>query len=181
MPEERGAANNNNIGSDLLVDFGRRRSRGRPGTCDGDDDGDEVARIRAIKKDRQVSFSAEVAVHCSRYPKNEVSKRWYSTQDKEVFKEQTARDVAFIQYLQSFTSMEALEKEALYWFVGLEAHISEQVTRFVKELRQRHSRSIVEMQDYLSERLLSAYAESHSSESRERAQMIAAGYWEILS
>ncbi len=169
----------NVVGSDLLVDFVRRRSRqGNTDTRDCD----EVTRTRATKKERRVRFSDKVAVHSFLCPsRNEVSKRWHSEQDKDGFKEQMAREVAFIQCLQSFTPMEDLEKEALYWFVGLEAYTSDQVARFVKELRQRHSRSIVEMQDCLSERLLAAYAESHSSESRERAQMIAAGYWEILS
>ena len=76
--------------------------------------------------------------------------------------------------------MEEVKKEALYDCVGLEALMSSKVARFLKEKKQCYARSIVEMQDCLSEEELTAYAASHSSQSRERAQKLAAGYSEIL-
>ena len=106
---------------------------------------------------------------------------WYSKNDKSIFRKELKDDIQSIRLLLSFTPMEAVEKEVLYECVGLEPHLTKQVTRFVKEKRRRHIRSIVEMQDYLSEENLSAYAIRHSSEMRERAQKLASGYLKILS
>ncbi len=77
--------------------------------------------------------------------------------------------------------MEAVDKEALYGCVGLETHLSSQVTRFLTEKKRRYTRSIVEMQHFLGEEQLAVYAMSHSSQSRERAQKLASGYFEILA
>ena len=158
-----------NDGSDLIVDFGDRRRL-------SETDGEVPATTR------QVSFIKDVVVHYFQYPStDEVTKRWNSKKDKHTFQQQLIHDVQSIRLLLSTTPMDALEKEVLYECVGLEALISIQVMRFVKEKRRRHTRSIVEMQDCLSEDHLSAYAESQSSESRERAQKIAAGNLKILS
>ena len=168
MQEERKVNN----GSDLIVDFSRRRP-----AADG-----EATATATTAHESQVRFSEHVTVHCFQYPsRNEVSKRWHSKTDKEIFKQEMSRDVRSIRYLLSTTPMEAVEKEVLYECVGLEAHLSSQIARFLKEKRRRHTRLIVQMQDYLSEEHLSEYAESHSSDSKERAQKLAAGYSEILS
>ena len=106
---------------------------------------------------------------------------WYSKNDKSIFRKELKDDIQSIRLLLSFTPMEAVEKEVLYECVGLEPHLTKQVTRFVKEKRRRHIHSIVEMQDYLSEENLSAYAIRHSSEMGERAQKLATGYLKILS
>ena len=133
------------------------------------------------KNARQVSFSEDVTVQCFPYPsREEVSKRWYSKSDRNTLKQELARDVRRLRFLLSVTPMGDLEKEALYDCVGLEALVSSRVTRFVREMRQGHASSIVDMQDSLSEEQLAAYAVSHSSQSRERAQKLATGYLEIL-
>ena len=77
--------------------------------------------------------------------------------------------------------MEEVEKETLYWCIGLVAHVSRKVTRFLKDEKRGHTRSIVVMQDCLSDEQLAAYAEARSSESSERAQQLAASYSSILS
>jgi len=77
--------------------------------------------------------------------------------------------------------MEEVEKETLYWCIGLEAHVSSKVTRFLKDEKRGHTRSIVVMQDCLSDDQLAAYAITRSFQSRERAQKLAAGNWAILS
>ncbi len=58
--------------------------------------------------------------------------------------------------------------------------VTSRVTRFVDEMRRGHARSIVEMHYYMSEEQLAAFAVSHSSQTRERAQRFAAGYSGIL-
>jgi hypothetical protein len=77
--------------------------------------------------------------------------------------------------------MEELEKETLYWCIGLEAHVSSKVTRFLKDEKRGHTRSIVMMQDCLSDEQLAVYAMTRSFQSRDRAQKLAAGYCVILS
>lgn len=157
-------------GSDLIVDFNERRQPSE--TC---------GKLPASMK-RQVRFFDDMVVHCCQYPsRDEVSARWYSKKDKSIFRKELKDDIQSIRLLLSFTPLEAVEKEVLYECVGLEPHLTKQVTRFVKEKRRRHIHSIVEMQDYLSEENLSAYAIRHSSEMRERAQKVASGYLKILS
>ncbi len=87
----------------------------------------------------------------------ETLKRWHSESDKYVFKQELARDVRRLRFLLSVTQIGDLEKEALYDCAGLEALVSSRVTRFLKDQKRRHSRSIVEMQDCLSEEQLAAY------------------------
>jgi len=170
-----------NNGSDLIVDFGHWRPLSSTGGG-----GEVTARntmVMAMTMDRQVSFSEDVIVHCFQYPSrddDEVSKRWNSKRDKHFFEQEMARDVRSIRCLLSITPMNDLEKEALYDCVGLEALMSSKVARFSKEKKRCYVRSIVEMQYCLSEEELAAYAESHSSQSRERAQKLASGYSEIL-
>ena len=168
-------ANNCN---DLIVDFGHRHPRRTSNTTGGG--GGEMPATNA----RQVSFSEDVTVQCFPFPsREEVSKRWHSKSDRNTLKQELARDVRRLRFLLSVTPMGDLdlEKEALYDCVGLEALVSSRVTRFVRAIRQGHASSIVEMQDSLSEEQLAAYAVSQSSQSRERAQQLAAGYLEILS
>jgi len=171
---------------DLIVDFGhrnrRRTSESESDTGTGAADGEVTAmKTMVMAMERQVSFSEDVIVHYFLYPsRDEVSKRWNSKRDKYFFEQEMARDVRSIRCLLSITPMEDLEKEALYDCVGLEALMSSKVARFLKEKKQCYARSIVEMQDCLSEEELAAYAASHSSQSRERAQKLAAGYSEIL-
>ena len=180
----------NGNGNDLIVDFGhrhwRRTSESDTGTGGGGGGGKVTATATktmamAMAMERQVSFSEDVKVNCFQYPSTvEVSKRWYSKRDKYFFERELARDVQNIRGLLSITPMEDHEKEVLYDCVGLEALVSSKVMRFLKEKKRRHARSIVEMQYRLSEEQLAAYAASHSSQSRERAQKLAAGYSEIL-
>ncbi len=161
--------------NDLIVDFGHRRPRRASNTTSSG--GGEASATNT----RRVSFSEDITLHCFQYPsKEEVSRRWHSKNDRNRFKQELARDIRSLRCLLSITPMEDLEKEALYDCVGLEALMTSRVTRFVTEMRQEHSRSIVEMQDYLNEEQLAACAVSHSSQSRERAQKLAAGYLEIL-
>ncbi len=168
-----------NNGSDLIVDFGYRRSPSRTGGGGGVTATKTM--VMAMTMERQVNFSEDVIVHCFLYPsRDEVSKRWHSKRDKYLFEQEMARDVRSIRCLLSITPMEVVKKEALYDCVGLEALMSSKVARFLKEKKQCYARSIVEMQYCLSEEQLAAYAESHSSQSRERAQKLAAGYSEIL-
>ncbi len=167
-----------NNGSDLIVDFCHRR-RKRPSDTDTHADG-EVTATKTMQG--RVSFSEDIIIHYFQYPSSdEVSKRWHSKKDKYSFTKETTRDVRCIRFLLSTIPLEALEKEALYDCVGLEALLSEKVKIFVKENRRRYVHSIVEMQDCLSDEQLAAYAACHSSQSRERAQKLAAGYLEILS
>ena len=164
-----------NKGSDLIVDFCHRR---RPSNTDTRSEG-EATPTKTMQG--QVSFSQDIVVHYFQYPSSdEVSKRWHSKRDKYFFAQEITRDVRCIRFLLSTTSMEALEKDALYDCVGLEALLSGKVKRFVKKRKRRYVNSIVEMQDCLSEEQLAAYASSHSTQSRERAQKLAAGYLEIL-
>mmetsp|Transcript_1803 Transcript_1803/g.2847 ORF Transcript_1803/g.2847 Transcript_1803/m.2847 type:complete len:170 (+) Transcript_1803:88-597(+) len=163
-----------NNGNELIVGFSDRKR-----TSDTVGDDEETA---ATTMNKQVSFSEDVRIQCFQYPsREEVSKRWHNERNKYLFTQEMRRDVCSIRYLLSTTPMESLEKEVLYGCVGLEALVSGKVTRFVKDKRRGHARSIVEMQHYLGEEQLSAYAISRSSESRERAQQLAAGYSEILS
>mmetsp|Transcript_14286 Transcript_14286/g.20285 ORF Transcript_14286/g.20285 Transcript_14286/m.20285 type:complete len:178 (-) Transcript_14286:135-668(-) len=170
-----------NNGSDLIVDFCHRpRRRSSDRYCTQRHGNGEVDASKAIMK-RQVSFSEDVAIHNFQYPsRDEVSKRWHSKRDRHLFTQELRRDVQCIRFLLSTTPMEALEKEALYMCIGLEALLSAKVTRALKERKRGYVHSIVEMQDSLSEEQLAAYAASHSSQSRERAQKLAAGYLEIL-
>jgi len=173
MSESEVGANN---GDDLIVDFSDQR---RTSDTVGDD---EETATTTTTMNKQVSFSEDIRIQCFQYPsREEVSKRWHNERDKYLFTQEMRRDVCSIRYLLSTTPMESLEKEVLYGCVGLEALVSGKVTRFVKDKRRGHSRSIVEMQHHLGEEQLSAYAIRRSSESRERAQKLAAGYSEILS
>ena len=157
-------------GSDLIVEFNEQRQPSE--TC---------GKVPATMK-RQVLFFEDVVVHCFQYPsRDEVSKRWYSKNDKSIFRKELKDDIQSIRLLLSFTPLEAVEKEVLYECIGLEPHLTKQVSRLLKEKRRRHIHSIVEMQDYLSEENLSAYAIRHSSEMRERAQKLASGYLKISS
>ena len=159
---EEAVANN---GSDLIVSFS---NRSRSSASDNDS--------------KQVSFSQDIAIVCFQYPsREEVSKRWHSKRDKALFTQEMNRDIRSIRYLLSTSPMEEVEKETLYGCIGLEAHVSSKVTRFLKDMKQGHFRSIVEMQDCLSDEQLAAYAMIGSSQSREKAQELAAGYWAILS
>ncbi len=168
-----------NDGSDLIVDFGHRHPRRTSNTTGGG--GGKVSATKTMAKEKQVNFSEDVIVHYFQYPsKEEVSKRWHSKSDKSFFTQELARDVRRLRGLLSVAPIEGLEKEALYDCVGLEALMSSRVMRFLKDHKREHSRSIVEMQDSLNDEQLAAYAASHSSQSRERAQQIAAGYLEIL-
>jgi hypothetical protein len=150
----------------LIVDFGNRR---RPSALEDTDS-------------KQVSFSEDITIHRFQYPSSEeVYKRWHSKRDKSLFTQEMKRDIRSIQYLLSISPMEEVEKETLYWCIGLEAHVSSKVTRFLKDEKRGHTRSIVVMQDCLSDDQLAAYATTRSFQLRERAQKLAAGYWEILS
>ena len=165
-----------NNGNDLIVDFCHRRR-----SSDTDTHGESEATATDTMQG-QVSFSEDIVVHCFQYPsRDEVSKRWHSKTDKYFFTHEMTRDVHCIRFLLSTTPMEAVEEEALYKCVGLEAHLSGKVTRFLRERKRKYVHSIVEMQDSLSDEQLAAYAETQSSQSRERAQKLAAGYLEILS
>ncbi len=170
---ELGANSGND--NDLLVDFGHRHPR-RTSNTTGDGGGEESA-----TNTRRVSFSEDITVRYFQYPsRDEVSTRWHSQRDRNVFQQELARDVRSLRLLLSVTPMEDLEKEALYDCIGLEALVSSNVARVVREMRQGHARSIVEMQDYLSEEELAACAMSLSSQSRERAQRLADCYSEVL-
>ncbi len=158
---------------DLIVDFPDQRLLSGTGR-------DMKATTTTTKK-LKVSFCEDTVTHYFQYPSSEeVSKRWHCKGDKYIFKQEMARDVRSIRCLLSTTPMEAVENEALYGCVGLEAHLSSKVTRFLKDKKRGHARSIVEMQHFLNEEQLAACAMSHSSQSRERAQKLASGYLEIL-
>ena len=132
--------------------------------------------------DKHVTFSEDIHTRSFQYPsKEELSQRWHSKEDKFLFKQELARDVRIIRHILSTVPMEALEKEILYWCLGLEALVSSQVTRHVREQREWHARSVEEMQYRLDADQLAVYAMKRSLQSRERAQNIAAGNWQILS
>jgi hypothetical protein len=155
-----------NNGNDLIVGFSVRRRQTESDDTDS----------------KQVSFSQDITENCFQYPsRKEVSKRRYSKRDKSIFKQEMKRDIQSIRYQLSITPMEAVEKEILYGCIGLEAYVTSKVTRFLEEKKQGYARSIVEMQDCLSDEQLAAYAEARSSESSERAQQLAASYSSILS
>ncbi len=171
-----------NNSCDLIVDFVDRR-RLRSGIS-GQMEMEMAATAMSTTMKRQVKvrFSEDTDIHYFPYPsREEISKRWHCRRDKYLFTQEMARDVRRIRYLLSTTPMEAVDKEALYVCVGLEAHLSSKVTRFLTEKKRGYTRSIVEMQHYLGEEQLAAYAMSHSSQSRERAQKLASGYFEILA
>ena len=135
-----------------------------------------------MKTYKQVRFSDDIRIRSFPYPsKEELFQRWDSKKDKVLFKQELARDVQCIRHLLSSTPMEALNKEVLYWCLGLEALVSVQVTRLVRDMKVGHSRSIVQMQHHLSDEQLASYARRRSLQSRERAQELAAGNWQILS
>lgn len=118
-------------GSDLIVDFYEQRQPSE--TC---------GKVPATMK-RQVRFFEDVVVHCFQYPsRDEVSTRWYSKKDKSIFRRELKADIQSIRLLLSYTPMEAMKKEVLYEYVGLEPHLTKQVTRLLKEKRQRHIRSM---------------------------------------
>ncbi len=169
---------------DLIVDFpDRNRNRNRRQLSgSGTRSRSEMTATTTTTKKLEVSFCENTVTYCFQYPSSEeVSKRWYCRRDKRVFMQEMARDVRSIRYLLSTTPMEAVENEALYGCVGLEAHLSSEVTRFLKDKKRGHARSIVEMQHFLNEEQLAACAMSHSSQSRESAQKLASGYLEILA
>lgn len=168
-------------GDDLIVDFCKRHQRRSSDTDNthGDSDG-EVTSMKTVK--RQVKFSEDIVVRYFQYPsRDEVFKRWHSKSDKHFFTHEMTRDVRCIRFLLSTTLAEAIEKETLYKCVGLEALLSAKVTRALKERKRGYVHTIVEMQDSINEELLAAYAETKSLQSRERAQKLAVGYFEILS
>lgn len=169
MPEE--------IGNDLIVDFGNRR---RLSESDIEDALSEEAAMMKTKK--QVRFSEGTDVLCFQYPsKEEICERWISKKEKEFFTLTMIRDVGSIRHVLSTIPMEELSKETLYWCVGLEALITTQVKKFLDAKKRWHRRSIVEMQDHFGCDDLAVYAIKSSLESRERAHKLAAGYAEILS
>ena len=177
-----------NDGNELIVDF-VDRSRLLPlsatsysyAASDNKDRDMEVKHSPFTTTDKQVRFSEDNCFHSIRHQsKEELFQRWHSKEDKFLFKKELARDVQSIRHLLSSTPMEELEKEVLYWCLGLEVLVSIQVTRLVREMKVEHSRSIVQIQDYLSDEQLAAYAMRSSLQSRERAHNLAAGNWEIL-
>jgi len=110
-------------GNDLMVDFSYRR---RPLSTD--------------------SISEEMTIHNFEYPSSEeVSKRWQSKSDKVLSTSEMLRDIRSIRRLLTTRPIEELEKETLYGCIGLEALLLNEITRFVKETKQGHSRSIVVM------------------------------------
>jgi hypothetical protein len=160
MSDAAASGNGNN-----LIDFGNRR-RSSP----------------SQHQRKQVRFSEDITIHRFQYPSSEeVYKRWHSKRDKSLFTKEHERDTRSIRYLLSITPTEEVEKETLYWCIGLEAHVSSKVTRFLKDEKRGNIRSIVMMQDCLSDDQLAAYAMTRTFRSRERAQKLAAGYWAILS
>ncbi|KAL7435872.1 hypothetical protein ACHAXM_004942 [Skeletonema potamos] len=162
-----------NDGNELIVEFSERRRSSSYA-------GNEKTSPTTITK--QVRFSKDVSIIIFTYPsRDEVSQRWHSKRDKALFTQELVRDIRSIRMLLSITPMEELEKETLYGCIGLEALVSGKVTAFVKEKKREHSRKIVEMQYFLSDDQLAAYAESRSLQTRERAQKLAAGYLAILS
>ena len=175
-----GATPTKGHGNDLIVDFGERRRLSQ--SSDNDCEDTESAAAATTTADKHVTFSEDVDIRSFQYPsEEELSQRWHSTEDKFLFKLELARDVRGIRHYLSTTPIEALEKEILYWCLGLEALVSSQVTRHVKEQRELHVRSIEEVQYRLDEDQLAVYAMRRSLQSRERAQNIAAGNWDILS
>ena len=137
----------------------------------------------AMPDRKRVRFSEDIQATVLPYPasKEEFSRRWHSKRDKFLFKQELARDVRNIRRLLSTTPMETLEKDVLYWCLGLEALVSAQVTRYLKRMKEEHSSSIVKLQYRLTDEQLAAFAMSHSLQSKERAQELAAGNWEILT
>ena len=191
---------NINDGSELIVDFGQpqrqrqiqliRQGQGRPFDHAHTNTNTNTTNINSNSKGegwststkhKQVRFSDETRIHTLPYPsEEELLQRWHSKKDKIIFKQGLVRDVRNIRHLLSSIPMEELEKEVLYWCLGLEALVSIQVTRFLREMKVRHSRSIVQLQHHLSDEQLAAYAMRSSLQSRERAHDLAAGNWEIL-
>ena len=178
MSKAKGASNNDSC--DLIVDFPYRRRQTSVSVL-GTGGEMEMAAAKTTRTTK-VRFSDDTAIHRFQYPsREEISKRWHCKGDKLIFTQEMTRDVRHIRYLLSTTPMEAVDKEILYVCVGLEALLTSKVTRFLKEKKRVHTRSIVEMQHFLSDEQLAAYAMSHSSQSRERAQKLAYGYLEILA
>jgi hypothetical protein len=132
------------------------------------------------QKGKQVCFS-EIKTTLVKYPsREEISERWDSKKERDVFEYEIMRDVQEVQRLLSTTPLEAVETEDLYKFVGLENLLSKEMMHYVRDEKREHVRSIVKMQHMLSDEQLAACAMQSSSQSRERAQKLAAGYWAIL-
>jgi hypothetical protein len=160
-------------GNDLIVDFVDRRSSY---------DADKQTSESKMKVKKQVSFSRYVTSYCFQYPdKEEVSKRWHSKKDKTRFMQAMDHDIQILRCRLTTTPVEELEKEILYDCIGLEAHVSSKVMRFLKTSRRENVRSVVKMQHCLNDKQLAEYSMSRSLSSRERAQNIAHGYSVILS
>ena len=156
-------------GNDLIVDFVHRRPSN-----------DTVKQTSKMKK--QVCFSPYVTRYCFQYPdKEEVSKRWLSKKDKTLVMQAMEHDVQILRYRLTKTPIEELEKEVLYDCIGLEALVSIEVMRFLKERKREHVRSVVKMQHCLNDKRFAEYSTSRSLSSKEGAQKIAHGYSVILS
>jgi hypothetical protein len=137
---------------------------------------------QTAKMKNQVCFSRRVTRYWFQYPdKQEVSKRWISKKDKTLFEQAMGHDVQSLRCLLTTTPMEEFENDILYDCIGLEALVSRQVMRFLKERKREHVRSVVKMQHCLNDKQLAEYSMSRSLSSRERAQQIAHGYLVILS
>jgi hypothetical protein len=116
-----------------------------------------------------------------KYPsRKERSRRWNSKEERYLLEYELMCDVQEVQHLLSTTPMEAVEKEELYKCIGLENLLSRELMHYARDKKREHTRSIVKMQHMLSDGQLSACAMQSSSQSRERAQKLAAGYWVIL-
>ncbi len=157
--------------NDLIVDFVPRR-RPTMTSC-------STAETNS-QEGKQVCFS-ETKTTLVKYPsRKERSRRWDSKKERDVFEYEMMCDVQEVQRLLSTTPLEAVEKEDLYKCIGLENLLSTRLVYYIKDKKREHVRSIVKKQHMLSDEQLSACAMQSSSQSRERAQQLAAGYWVIL-
>jgi hypothetical protein len=162
--------------SDLIVDFVPRR---RPTTTSCSTDEKNANRNR--DGGEQVCFAQTNTTTIIKYPsREERSRRWDSKKERYMFEYEMIRDVKDVQHLLSTTPMDAVEKEDLYKFIGLENLLSRRLAHYLRDKKREHVRSIVKIQHMLSDEQLAACAMQGSSESRVRAQKLAAGYWVIL-
>ena len=111
---------------------------------------------------KQVRFSEYIYVHSFPYSPSKRSLDAGTPRGTNSYSNKNWQGSSRHSRLLSTTPMKTLEKEVLYRCLGLEALVSNQFTRFLKEMKEDYSSSKVELQYRLTDEQLTAYAMSHS-------------------
>lgn len=133
---------------------------------------------------RSVRFAETSHMTIVPYPSpSEARRRWYSEAERDALKLSTLRDLRRIARKLATTPLESIGTEELFLCIGVEAMLSPDLHRLIRERKRQHVRSCLLFQARqemngaaVDPEALRRHSETSSEWTRTRAQTLAAGY-----